>query len=578
MGCSYSKPESNVVEPLEVKHEPPVVVQSLASKNQSIRIMENFVLIWFLSNSSLDIENEKKKLRHMISWLKIFNDSNECITYINTIRIEKVFLIVPIMDSWLDCVQNLPQLEKIYVLDPSFQHSKENGDYSSSSLSNTFYDIDSLCQQLKIDTDLCELDLINISTFSLSNQDGSISVKRKQQEASFLLMQLMREMLFRLKFEINAKTELINILRIHYVNDEEQLRAIQDFETNYRPQKALIWLTRECFLWRIIQRIQRTQEIDIHYKIGFFAKHVCAQLNIFQDNHSTITEKKWIVYRGKTMSNELFETLIKNNSQGLLSIATFFMADTNKELAIDFICHRLITHPEMIGIVFEIHTNSTIRSTRSPFASLEEVFGMETSGRDGILFSAYTVFRIESIEQIIEQSKMMWLIKLIIINDDEPQLLRVVSSLRSSEIYMNPLSYLGKLIMEKGDYDQAEEFFLGMLEDSSVLNQPHRLIRVHRGLGTNYMNKGDYTKALKHYQQALENSLTYLPPEHTDLVPFYDGIGNSYYKLGQYQNAVTNYEEAARILARATKSMNEQLTSDLNSRLNNAKKLLQNKS
>ncbi|CAF4751911.1 unnamed protein product, partial [Rotaria sp. Silwood2] len=40
---------------------------------------------------------------------------------------------------------------------------------------------------------------------------------------------------------------------------------IDDFETNYRPQKALWCLTGECFLGRVLQRVQRTYEVDILY-------------------------------------------------------------------------------------------------------------------------------------------------------------------------------------------------------------------------------------------------------------------------------------------------------------------------
>ncbi len=132
--------------------------------------------------------------------------------------------------------------------------------------------------------------------------------------------------------------------------------------------------------------------------------------------------------------------------------------------------------------------------------------------------------------------------------------------------------------MDRGDYEHAEQFFLGMLQDTIVLNQPHRLARLHKGLGTNYMNKGEYAKALEHYQQALQVSLSYLPSTHTDLASLYNGIGNSYYKQGHYFEALQNYEKAVHLFGYNQQLMNDQFVNDLNSRIDTTKKLINHKS
>ncbi|CAF5124461.1 unnamed protein product, partial [Rotaria sp. Silwood1] len=58
--------------------------------------------------------------------------------------------------------------------------------------------------------------------------------------------------------------------------------------------------------------------------------------------------------------------------------------------------------------------------------------------------------------------------------------------------------------MDMGEYRRAEQCFLEMLNDTSILSQPRRLVRVHNGLGANYLHKGDYASALEHYKQALQ--------------------------------------------------------------------------
>ncbi len=90
------------------------------------------------------------------------------------------------------------------------------------------------------------------------------------------------------------------------------------------------------------------------------------------------------------------------------------------------------------------------------------------------------------------------------------------------------------------------------------------------------MQKSDYAKALEQYQQALDVSLSYLSPDHTDLAPLYDAIGKSYFHLCKYQRAVENYERAADLVGLNTQPGNDQFVSDLTTRIDSAKKRLNN--
>lgn len=538
----------------------------------SSRLVEDCLVLWLLPDSSVRVETEVAKLRRIVSTVILFSDRDECRVYIQKIRVEKIFLLVPAMETFLDALRELPQLEKIYVLDASFQQVEKKID--SVLVSERFFDIDSLCKQLETDVELCGLDILLITTSAPPHDDAS-SVSARQQEASFRFAQLMREILYRLKFENSAKNEFVNFCRIHYAGNTEQLRIIDDFETNYRPQKALYWLTRQCFIWRVLQRMQRTLEIDILYKLGFLVKHAHTQLMIFQENHQTGTDALSTVYRGKTMFKEKFEALVKNNTGGLLSFGNFFSAHADREIGLEFIRRRLAFLPDAVGVLFEIHVDPTIHNARSPCASLDKVRADEKIEQNGIFFGMHAVFRIDLVDQFIDEvMNLDWIVRLTLLSDDDQQLLRLVAPLRSSEVHANPLSYMGKLFMEMGEYSRAEQFFLGMLQDASVRSQPRRLVRVHNGLGTNYLNKGDYIQALEQFQHAVQVSLTYLPPRHADLAPLYDAIGKSYFQQGDYQKAVENYGRAADLVGQNTQPGNDQLFSDLNTRINSAKKLM----
>ena len=546
MGCGQSQGVLvSIVEP--PAPEVPVLPARI-SINTSNRLTEDCIVLWFLPDASLNIESERAKLREILSTVKTFADAEEYVAYVSNIRVEKAFLIVPPSPSFLPSIEGLPQVEKIYTLDGSLPS-----------------DIDRLCEELKVDVDLCELDLLVVTPTAQS----------KKQEASFLCVQLMREILFRMKFDVNSKSEFVQFCRLHYPDEPE----VETFDRTYGPQRALDWLLRRGFIWRLIQRMQRTQEIDILYKLGFFLKHAHQQLNVFQENNAPVTANTLTVYRGKTMSGETFDEFLRENEGGLVSFDSFFTAQMQREVAVEFLRQRHRALPKATAILFEIHVDPSLRSARSPFASLDKINGEENVENNGILFGMYTVFRIQSIESPPEEEEALaiWTVKLVLIDDEDNQLLRLVAPLRSSEVHSNPLSYMGKLFLDKGDYEHAEQFFLAMLEDPIVQSQPLRLARVHKGLGTNFINKKEYGKALEHYQLALAVSLQCLPADHTDLVSLYDAIGKAFYEQGDYLRAVENYEHAADLLGHHSHSIDEHFASDLASRMNNCKKFIENK-
>jgi tetratricopeptide (TPR) repeat protein len=413
--------------------------------------------------------------------------------------------------------------------------------------------------------ELCELDLIKFSVIS----NSLLSSKDK---TSFIFTQIINEIIARLKFESGSKNVWIEFCRRHYANHLEQLRIIDEFAKYYRPNTALDWLRRSCFISKILNRMKRTYEIDILYKLGFFIKHLNMQLLRLHEENAMLRRNTFVVYRGKTMFKNEFDLLLKNNANGLISFSNFLITTMKKNDTIDFIRRRLVIHPDLVGIIFEIYIDYTIFNEESPFA-LMKANSMTTNE---ICFTAGTVFRIQSIEQTIDDSLIIWLVKLNLIRKDDPQLIDLLTPFHTSEIHENPLSCLGKLLIDMGNYRRAEQFFLEMLNDPSVQNQPRRLVRVQNGLATNYMYKGEYDPALEHYKKALEISLIYLPPDHIDLTLMYKCIGDCYFNQNNYRQALQNYERGIYLIENNLQSSKSEILNELYSLVSKTKQMIEN--
>jgi hypothetical protein len=160
MGCAWLKdhPATNIA---TMNSDQQTISSYASSDSRQIRIIENCIVLWLVNDSWIDVNSMKAQLRRVVSTVKTFTDSDHCATYLKEIRDEKVFLIVPVMDHFLESVCLVPSIEKTYVFDPS--HYKADNEIDGSSQSNVFRTISSLCEQLQRDVELCDADLVGVT-------------------------------------------------------------------------------------------------------------------------------------------------------------------------------------------------------------------------------------------------------------------------------------------------------------------------------------------------------------------------------------------------------------------------------
>jgi hypothetical protein len=114
-----------------------------------------------------------------------------------------------------------------------------------------------------------------------------------QLDPSFMYTQILKEILFDI--------------------DYDELNNITKFEQEYRLKKPILWYSYECFLYSMLNRALRKQEVNTIIKMGFFIQDLhqqIQQLNLQQFDDSQI--QTLTVYRGQGLSREDFEKLQKN--------------------------------------------------------------------------------------------------------------------------------------------------------------------------------------------------------------------------------------------------------------------------
>ncbi|CAF1009612.1 unnamed protein product [Didymodactylos carnosus] len=473
--------------------------------------LENFVVIWLDQNNTIE-DDVKDKLQYLVNLVKIFENIDECSNYISNVQTEKVFLIISsisLAEHIVPKIQHYSQLELIYVLS-----SDSNIEIIAKKVHHV-YDKNSIFSQLQ--SDIIQ-SAINLNEINIIND---ISIDRSLQ------------------------------------NNEVQLKNIKEFEEAYEPSKAIWWYTRDCFLYRILNKALRIQDIEILYRLRFFIVDLHKQLEKLQpefikllnDMESTVS-----LYRGQIMTSDEFESKLKHNTGSLLSTTSFLSTTIDEELAKGF---AIADGSSYTSILFKITLDTTIH--KGVFAYIDPTVGSFDSENE-VLFSMGTVFRIETVKKLDND---IWQVSLSMTNDEDQQLKTLCNHMRTELGITCHLASLGRLMFHMGNYDLAEQFNQLLLRDPTIVD-PHDLGLLHNDLGLIYSNQADYTKAFEHFGLSLQIKKRHLKFSDRSVVTTLNNIGMLYFKIQQYETALSYFQHILQIDLHASLQNLQDIGADYN--------------
>ncbi|CAF1549453.1 unnamed protein product, partial [Rotaria sp. Silwood1] len=349
--------------------------------------------------------------------------------------------------------------------------------------------------------------------------------------------QIFKEILLDMDHGQQAIKDLVTFCQEKYKGNKTELNVIDEFQRTYRPSKAIWWYTRQCFTYNMLNRALRTLDGDIIIRMGFYLCDVHRQI---EDLHSKQINKyhgkTLLLYRGQGLLTADFEKIAKNKG-GLISFNNFLSTSKNRKISLEFAKDALET-TAMVGVLFQMTIDPTESST--PFASIREL--SEFAQEDEILFSMHTVFRIGEVRKI-EKKSPLYEVDLNLTADDDQQLRQLTDRI-AEEIDGTGWYRLGKLLLQIGQFDKAEELYTTLLEQASDDSDK---AYIYHELGRVKGRQGQYEKQITFYEKALEIDRKTLPEDHPSLANTYNNIGAAYNYLGEYPKALEFYEKTIKI-------------------------------
>lgn len=509
------------------------------SKTLSQENLEDFAVIWLDSKShSIDTT---VRLRCIINFLKLFDNIDECYRYILSIKNEKIFLITSgsLGQAITPLVHELPQLLFIYI----FCENKEKYEIWSKTyvkIHGIFVDQETLyltlTNDVKLHSNTASISFLNKNEKSLRDVNGT-----------FYWHQLLRKTLLNLSRTPNAKQDLIDIGRKYYVDNDMELTKIDDFDQNYNSKEAIRWYTRDSYLYKLLNKAFRTENIDIIFKFRFFIIDLHNQLRSLCNGYIKflrLCDLDYLsVYRGQQISVEELQKL-KDNIGGLISINSFLSCTTDSDVAIVY-AGDSTNHHHIASALFKIIVDLDAIKTddEQPFANVKEhsFFKFE----DEVLFSMSTIFHIESIEMI--PNSHIWRIQLTFVKNDNPQMKELDEHFNRRVGNNATEADLSDLLFLMGDYDRAIEYGKIVLDESKDSSSPsvYQTIRCYSIIGEAYSSKECYELALQYYEAGLELLLKYDPSNDTSLSVAYNNIGFMHGQMNSGRSLILEYYEKA---------------------------------
>ncbi len=151
--------------------------------------------------------------------------------------------------------------------------------------------------------------------------------------AAFIWFMALKDALFQLPRDEKGKDEMVNVCHRFYTNNPAQLALIEEFKNIYQPEDAPRWFSRSSFLYKLVNRALRTQDVEQLYVFRYFIRDLSFWLSR-EFNKILAHRKIFFLYRGATLSQDDYQSLDRGK---LLAPNGFFSTSRDINVAKLFI-------------------------------------------------------------------------------------------------------------------------------------------------------------------------------------------------------------------------------------------------
>ena len=540
-------------------HSPSLLDQDvLSSVRFSDEIVDAFTLIWLDSQSnahniqSLETKGALLKIspkclfyEHASSFLEAIDQS--------TFNGKKILLVVEerFVHDIISRAGIRDTISGVIILcEYPFQYNKLKGTL----VVDVCGDLISLRKAIQREISSLKLNLSGNQSFtsirclSLSNADES------GRSGVYHRYMLCVDLLKRMPQTDEAKEMLLKKCEDYYRAEEPSLMQIRDFRQGYTSDQAVMWYTRDSFVYRMVNLAFRTEDITVWYIFRFYITDLCRQLEeVYRKQEQLLGPRSLKLYRGQARMSQQDLGRIQARIGGLVGTTGFFSTTRNRSVA------EMFTWPgprnsDLVGVMFEIAIdtsqvkNMIFVDVFQHFDARNELNNM-ASTEEEFLFNIGSVFRIKSVEY--DESLKLWYIKLEGTEEGTDVTKRFIEP-KLERFQLDKMNLLfGQEMLKAGYYNESHSYFQLMLKQ---LPRSDKLsANIYEMIGNMQMCVTNWNEALINFDEAYRFRKTYCSGNHPDLGITLNYLGNYYKAIDDTTSALKCYEQSLKC---ATSPMN----------------------
>lgn len=493
---------------------------------------EDILLMWLDAHldDSLDCLNTRLLLLELNPAVQFYTDVDRCVNCIKSIKYERIFLIVSgaLAQSILSKISSYRTVAAIFIFCTNRQEH-ESLINSCDKVVDVFIDRDRLFESIRETFNLVEKQTL---AFSLFDQKQRIGRNLTQESALFIWHQMLLFVLKQMSQDQQSKEEMLNICRNYYRNNKKEMDKIEQFRVSYTSDKAIEWYTDECFLYKLLNKALRVEDIELLHTFRFFIIDLCAAIE--QESLQWKNKTVLSTFRGTLIPSEELERLRENKGK-VISINGFLSTSRNIDVALAFAGESL-SHTLFQAVLFEIEVNSSMRTV--VFADVEKKSRM--TDEEEVLFTLNSLFKIESVT--FDSIRKIWAVKLMGTDEGTEKVREHIVSIRQRLDEYPPIIYFGRLLTkELAQMDRAEKYFQMLLK--SLPSDHEDIAAVYLQMGTIYDRRGDLNAALKHFNLAYEIGHNQRPPNYPRVAGSLGSIGRIHRSRGNFKQALACFKQ-----------------------------------
>ena len=345
----------------------------------------------------------------------------------------------------------------------------------------------------------------------------------------FVRSQLLIDCLLRMPPTLSDKAEFVALCSDKYHDDPKKLEIVHQLAETYSSDRSIWWYTRETFLYGLLNRSLRIQDIDCLFQLRFLIRDIAEQLT----RHRSMESMR--LFRGQVISEE--ELLILRQLKGeLISMNSFFSTSTSRQVAYMYIDASNSSH----RVLFDIDARPC-ENQGNVFANITSLSAFEDE--EEVLMMLGSIFRLNDV--YVDQDQI-WIVKMTLCDQQDVGLQSVFDHMRnqygSGE---TRLLHFGHTLIDMAQFDQAEKYYVRLMKD---LPKDHRDLYIcYQALGKIACEKGEYRHSLKCLKKSLIKVEEIYPKTHSRCAFIHTNIGEVYQRMMKHKLALRSHETALNI-------------------------------